>query len=65
VAKFIILLALIFFGMIAQFAADRDPSKEELSWAMIIPKDWREIQKTNKKTVFNTSKKDIDYPIIQ
>jgi hypothetical protein len=37
--KFIILLALIFFGMIAQFAADLDPSKEVLSWAMIIPKE--------------------------
>jgi hypothetical protein len=26
--KFIILLALIFFGMIARFAADQDPSKD-------------------------------------
>ena len=50
--KFIILLALIFFGMIAQFAVDWDPSEEELSWAMIIPEDWRDIQKTHNKKSF-------------
>jgi hypothetical protein len=38
--------------MIAQFAVDWDPSEEELSWAMIIPEDWRDIQKTHNKKSF-------------